>query len=106
MAAIAVGVGVYPHEPVMKARGDFIQPVRAVFDPVAAVIRELPQLLRDAIRVHADILAAAPVRSGPAPNPPQHLFVQSVQEQLVQDIAAAGKGPTFRFQDIGLLGGI
>jgi hypothetical protein len=32
--------------------------------------------------------------------------VQSVQEQLVQDIAAAGKGPTFRFQDIGLLGGI
>ncbi len=43
MAAIAIGVGVNPDDPVMKPRGDFIRLVCSVFDPVVAIINELTQ---------------------------------------------------------------
>jgi hypothetical protein len=68
MTAIAVGVSVNPHQPVMKPCGDFIGAVGLMRDPIAAVIEKLPDIQRDAIgRNIPDILGAAPVTSSPAP---------------------------------------
>lgn len=61
MASVAVGIGMNPHQLVVKARGDFIGRVGFVVDPVAAIIDELSQFGGDAVGIDADILVAVAV---------------------------------------------
>ena len=55
-ASVAIRIRVNPYQPVMKARTDFANRVRLVFELVADVVAEIAQLHGNHFRGNADVL--------------------------------------------------
>lgn len=104
MTAVAIGVRVNPNQPVMKPGCILIRFISTVLDPVAAIINELSQLLRNTLSIDANILPRSAVLTSPTPYIAEHALVQLVQKPLIKDIAFSAEGPELRFNNIGLLG--
>ena len=93
MTTISVRECVNQGQPVMESRGDLIWRERAVLDPVAAVINQLTQFLRDARYIDTDIFARQAITTRPCPDLSEESLVQPADKADFQDIAAATSCP-------------
>ena len=72
----------------MEAHGDFIGRIGLVLNPVADVIKQLPDIRLDAEGRNAEITIGGAISAGPSPDFMEHAAMQPAQERLSEHIAS------------------
>lgn len=95
MPSIAVRKTVDEDETLAEPHRDLIGWVRAVLDPVLAVIEEIPKLDTDLEFVDADVLVRTTEFPSPFPHVREHASMQHAHEVFIQDFRG-GEGTRHR----------
>lgn len=76
VAPIAVGKGMDSDEAVMEPDSDLIRWKGRVIDPVADVVEHYADVVRDPMRLDANVPLCQPIGAGPSPDVAEHPLVQ------------------------------
>ena len=104
MAAIAIGKGMNGGKPVMEAHGNLVRRIDSMGNPGGAVLAEGTQFGGYLPGRQADVLAGLPVYAGPAPDIPEHPFMQPAGKAIRENIRlGTTESPSLGLGDVLLL---
>ena len=105
MPSIAIGEGMNGDKLVAEPDRDFIGLVGVILCPEPDVIDKLAHFGWDAIGINPDVSGALAIFARPFPDLPEHLFVQFLEQRVIEYIGIAlSPIPAACLGDVDLLG--